>query len=157
MELWQVKNGLLQTQSCSSQSLESVVERYRFLRREGIVQSGSFRQMLRGSRLQAQISASRTTSDTLKKRRDFLMTKGEHMVYSSFTGVLSKSSGDDLVIPKLSVGLNMILAGATCFIVGFVGSAGVTKHLHFRIAAGLVCLIIILFVEMVLFVIRECK
>ena len=61
------------------------------------------------------------------------------------------------LIPKLTIGLNMVFAMFTMFAFGYVGASSIFEETHKRLAAGLFGMIIIMIIEMVLFVIRESK
>jgi hypothetical protein len=50
-----------------------------------------------------------------------------------------------------------VVAGGAMFIVGYVGASSIYERTHERMAAGLMALIVILFVEMALFVIKETR
>mmetsp|Transcript_15389 Transcript_15389/g.30865 ORF Transcript_15389/g.30865 Transcript_15389/m.30865 type:complete len:171 (+) Transcript_15389:52-564(+) len=154
-KVWQLEN---ENENCLN--VDEVVNRFHYLRRKNGLQPGSLGGLLKGSRLSFPQEIKVAANADLLKRRVFLAKRAEGKAYSRLSaGVVNPEDNERVgkLIPKLSIGANMILAVASCFIVGYVASSCITEHQHLRLTAGLIAMIIILFVEMTLFVIRETK
>jgi hypothetical protein len=139
---------------------EEIVKEFRELRQEGKVRPGALAALLQGSRLSFPQKSSSASTMEQQKRRAFLHKRAEARSYSNLSSSVSEKVEHERVgklIPNLSIGMNMILAGFTCFVAGYVGAAGITERQHERLAVGLIAMIVILFVEMALFVIKESK
>jgi hypothetical protein len=122
---------------------------------EGLLKS------LKGSKLSfPQLVRDTAISEDLQRRREYLQRRAESRAYDGMIGDLAKKENNESVgklIPKLSIGLNMTVAMATGFIVAYVAASSVFSKVNERLVVGLFGLIAIMFIEMVLFVIRETK
>lgn len=121
--------------------------------------TGSFRAALYGSRLVFPPPASRQPNAELQQRRALLQRRAADREYGQLvSGVCTEREKREQVgklLPKLTIGANMIVAIFSTFIVCFVGAGSVTNNESWKLAAGLMGGVVIMFVEMVLFMLRE--
>ena len=100
--------------------------------------------------------------DELEARREALRRREAEREYRRMTRNVAPASSAPRPIDSFgaawkqaSIGVNVIVAMFTMFLVGYVAGHGVSSKLEHRLLCGLAAAIVIMIVEMVLFVIRN--
>ena len=130
----------------------------RALRRCGV--TTPLADLLQGAQLDFPSASINVPSQALMQRREYLQRRAEAVEYEKMVSGVSRAKKDDrervgALLPGLSVGADMLVAMFSVSIICFMAASTMGFSYQWRLAAGLMGAIMIMFVEMVLFVIRE--
>jgi len=149
--------GGLQNSGVSGVAVSSFGKVARALRRCGV--TTPLAELLRGARLGFPSEPAKQPSEALLRRREYLQRRAEAVEYQKMVGGVSHHENDrervGALLPGLSVGADMLVAMFSVSIVCFMAASTMGFSYQWRLAAGLLGAIVIMFVEMVLFVIRQ--
>lgn len=113
---------------------------------------------VRGAELVFPEPAKAQPSQALLRRRAYLSRRAEEREYERLTSSFREKPRENVVSSmqyQITIAANMIVAPVATFFIFYIFARAVTVHQHWRIAAGLFGLILMLVIEMILFITRS--